>query len=104
MDWQLSTLNGGITPLYIGIIHTPADQRDLPTIAALGQRFRGCFDTLDGALVDTPYLVGNQFTLADIALGIFTHRWSREPPSIELISFYILSYQRTNCSQFASFL
>jgi glutathione S-transferase len=75
MDWQLSTLNGGITPLYIGIIRTPADQRDPRAIAALEQRVRGYFETLDGALVDTPYLVGNQLTLADIVLGIFAYRW-----------------------------
>jgi glutathione S-transferase len=53
MDWQLSTLNAGITPRYVGIIRTPADQRDRRAIAALERRVRDCFKTLDGGLEET---------------------------------------------------
>ncbi|MFD2427260.1 glutathione S-transferase family protein [Sphingobium scionense] len=75
MDWQLSTLNPSITPLYITLIRTPHVDRDMGRVAETGRQVRDHFQILDRWLTRNSFLAGNQFTLADIAVGIYAYRW-----------------------------
>ncbi len=75
MDWQLGTLNLTMTPLYVTLIRTAADQRDAAALARLANQAGVLFTLLDNALVGRPFLAGDAFSLADIATGIFAYRW-----------------------------
>lgn len=75
MDWQLSTLNPTITPLYIALIRTPQADRDMDRIANAARQVRNHFSMLEGHLAESLFLTGSQFTLADIAVGIYAYRW-----------------------------
>jgi glutathione S-transferase len=68
MDYQLSTVREHIHPIL---------RADL-TAAQLDYHARSlaaALDPLEGALADRPYLAGENFTVADIPLGINVYRW-----------------------------
>ncbi|HEY1944043.1 MAG TPA: glutathione S-transferase family protein [Roseiarcus sp.] len=75
MDWQLSTLGPVMAPLYIGLIRTPAEQRDAAAIAVLAERAATLFGVADSALAERDFLAGETMTLADMVVGILTYRW-----------------------------
>lgn len=68
MDYQLSTVREHIHPIL---------RADL-TAAQLAHHARSlaaALDPLEGALADRPFLAGENFTVADIPLGINAYRW-----------------------------
>ncbi|MBJ7437801.1 MAG: glutathione S-transferase family protein [Sphingopyxis sp.] len=75
MDWQLGTLNLCMTPLYIGHVRTPPDQRDEGALERHHARAASLFGILDEALSDRPFLAGSNPTLAEICTAIFAYRW-----------------------------
>ncbi len=75
MDWQLGTLQPVMVPLFVGLVRTPEEKRDHRQIAELTEQAAALFQMLDDALASSPYLVCERLTLADIANGIWTHRW-----------------------------
>lgn len=80
MDWVLTELNPPIGTIFIQLIRTPEDQRDLVAVQAAcpvaDQRWR----LLDEVLARHPYVAGDSFTAADLAVGPFVHRWYHLPP------------------------
>ncbi|KEQ53857.1 glutathione S-transferase family protein [Sphingobium chlorophenolicum] len=79
MDWQLGTLNLTMTPLYIALIRTPAEKRDMAALQRLEDKAEELFALLDRALADRDYLGGDTLTLGDIANGMFAYRWYELP-------------------------
>ena len=83
MDWQQTSLNPGIGPLFVSIIRTPPSQRDAALIEQHRERTLQALRVLDAALArrfaDGPFVCGEAFTLADIALGPQVHRWFELP-------------------------
>jgi glutathione S-transferase len=79
MDWQLGTLNGGITPLFQAIVRTPPDRRDPQLIAQHRERTAASLRLLDEVLALHPFVAGEHLTLADIALGASVYRWFELP-------------------------
>jgi glutathione S-transferase len=75
MDWQLSVVVPALVPLFITLIRTPEDKRDPAAIARLHEDAAAPFRILEAALDGRPYLEGDHLTLADIGVGIWTHRW-----------------------------
>lgn len=75
MDWQLGTLQPVMVPLFIGLVRTPVKQRDQRHLAEMRDQAAAHFRLLDEALSKARYLLGEEPTLADIANGIWTHRW-----------------------------
>jgi glutathione S-transferase len=75
MDWQLGTLNSAMTPLFIGLVRTLPEKRDYSDIAVLRSRAEDLFSLLDVELAHKTYLAGKEPTLADVACGVFAHRW-----------------------------
>jgi glutathione S-transferase len=68
MDYQLSTVREHIHPiLRADLTKAQFDHHALSLAAAL--------DPLEAALADRPYLAGENFTVADIPLGINVYRW-----------------------------
>jgi glutathione S-transferase len=79
MDWQVSTLWPAIRPLFLGIVRTPADQRDPPALEAARQKTAETLRILDAHLQSHAYVAGDAFTMGDIPVGATAWRWMALP-------------------------
>ena len=85
MDWQQTTLGPPGTVVFQGLVRTPPEQRDMPAIEAAFGRLGQVWGLLDRQLAAHPFVAGPDFTLADIATGVYVHRWfsfERERPAL----------------------
>ncbi len=87
LDWNLSVLGPAITPVFWGLIRTPAAQRDHAVILAAAKKTFDMLMIVEERLSKHAYLCGTKLTLADIPTGIQTHRWFNVP-------FNEVGYQR----------
>ena len=89
MDWQATVFNAAITPVFLGLIRTPEERRDVAAIEAARVKTEGCLAILDRHLAARAFMDGGTFTMADIAVGVAANRWYRLPvarearPSVE---------------------
>jgi len=67
MVWSMTTLEPPIGEVYVERLK-PAEQQNAAAIAAALERFRASAQVLEGELAG-PYLVGDTFTAADVAVG-----------------------------------
>jgi glutathione S-transferase len=79
MDWTATAFNPAIGPAFHQLVRTPADRRDAAAISASIEQTEKRMALLDTHLEDNTYLAGDSFTMADIALGPFIHRWLNMP-------------------------
>ena len=75
MDWQLSVLWPAITPVFWGLVRTPADKRDPAAIAAGKAKTADAVKMLDAQLGKTKFLAGEAFSYGDIPAGIMVRRY-----------------------------
>lgn len=75
MDWQQTTVDAPQRVLLQRLVRTPPAQRDPAVIEAAAAELRHWWSILDAVLARGPYVNGETFTLADIALGVHVHRW-----------------------------
>jgi glutathione S-transferase len=75
LDWQLSTLVPAEFPIFWGTIRTPAEKRDLAALPGQVGKVAPLWAILDRRLGAQRFVEGDRFTLADIPLGVFVHRW-----------------------------
>ncbi|MDM0047080.1 glutathione S-transferase [Variovorax dokdonensis] len=75
MDWQQTTLNRASGPAFVQLVRTPAEQRDVDAMAQSILATEPLFAMLDAHLATREFMVGDQFTMADIPLGCEAHRW-----------------------------
>ncbi len=75
MDWQLSVVAPSITPAFLGLIRTPAAQRDNAAIAASQAKTIEAMTMLDLRLGASRHVAGDAFSMADIPLGIMAYRY-----------------------------
>jgi glutathione S-transferase len=74
LDWQLSTLQPAERPVFWGMVRTPADKRDMAAIRTAAKAVSSLWQDVEEQLRDRSFITG-EFTLADIVLGAFVHRW-----------------------------
>jgi glutathione S-transferase len=79
MDWQLSTFNPAIVPLFWGLIRYPEEKRDQAVIEAFLQKTIKAWEIVDNQLARGSHLAGDEFSLGDIPLGIWAYRWYNLP-------------------------
>lgn len=75
MDWQLGCVWPPFRVMFIGLVRTPAAQRD---DAAIASALRGVTDymrILDAHLKDHEFVAGDHFSMGDIPLGATAYRW-----------------------------
>ena len=78
MDWLLATLNPPMTVLFWTYVRTPEEMRDHAAAARARDEAEGHWAILDRQLEGRDYVAGG-FSLADICLGPFLHRWFEVP-------------------------
>lgn len=80
MDWQATELNTAWRYAFSGLVRKTPGFDDPPQIAASVEAWNTAMGLLNARLVDTgAYAAGDTFTLADIVLGLSTHRWLHSP-------------------------
>ncbi len=99
MDWQHTTLAPVLFPLYGSLVRTPAEKRNAETIDDQMASVAAVLQIPEAALSDRPYLLGDHFSLADIPLAVWLHRWftmmDRPQPAMpNLLSLYERLKQR----------
>ncbi len=78
MDWQLASLGGPMTPLFFTYVRIPEPKRDYAAAAKALEEASALWSIVDRQLGDAEYVEGG-FSLADIVLGPYLHRWFALP-------------------------
>jgi glutathione S-transferase len=75
LDWTLSTLQPVDRPVFWALVRTPKEKRDMVAIQKDVDAEAVVWRIPEALLATRRYIEGDQFTLADIALGAFARRW-----------------------------
>jgi glutathione S-transferase len=80
MDWQATELNTAWRYAFMGLVRQSPDYQNREAILASVNSWNRHMEILDRRLAKTgAYLCGVHFTLADIVIGLSTHRWFMTP-------------------------
>jgi glutathione S-transferase len=80
MDWQATELNTSWRYAFLALVRGSADHRDAAAVEASAQAWNRHMRIVDEQLARTgAYMTGNAFTLADVVIGLSTHRWLMTP-------------------------
>ena len=79
MDWQTSTFWPVLRPLFVGLIRTPAANRDVQALEYARAKIATLLAIIDVQLRSRPFIAGEMFTPGDIALGCCVLRWMELP-------------------------
>jgi len=92
LDWQATTFAPLMMPAFIGLVRTPEEERNELAIADSLAQCSILVNILENELSQRPYLAGDAFSIADIAVGAQVHRWLHLPinraPSPALREWY----------------
>jgi glutathione S-transferase len=92
MDWQATELNNSWRYVFMALVRHSAEHTEPDAIAAGVRDWNRHMSMLDEQLRTTgAFVTGSQFTLADIVLGLSTHRWFMTPlerPPLTAVSAY----------------
>mgnify|MGYP001385902372 FL=1 len=75
MEWQRSDISSAFFPLFQNKIKFSADQVNADQMTAGADQCARLYHQLDQHLEQSPYLAGDEFTMADIPLGTITYRY-----------------------------
>jgi glutathione S-transferase len=78
MDWQQTSFPG-FGPLFLGLIRTPPEKRDMAAIRAGQESTEAELRLLDKYLANRAYMIADDLTVADIPLGCVAYRWYALP-------------------------
>jgi glutathione S-transferase len=79
MDWQQSALNRASGQAFVQWIRTPAERRNMQAIANSVAATEALWMMLDHHLSQRRWMLGDNFTMADIPIGCEAHRWFNLP-------------------------
>ncbi len=75
MTWQSATVGRTMRGLIHAMFNPPPDQRDPVAAAPMIETVTGHWAILDAHLADRDYVMGQDFTMADIPMGAYALRW-----------------------------
>jgi glutathione S-transferase len=75
LDWTLSTLQPVDRPVFWALVRTPVEQRDMAAIQKDADAEAAQWRVVEAQLATRRFIEGDDFTLADIALGAYARRW-----------------------------
>jgi glutathione S-transferase len=92
MDWQATDLNSAWRYAFVALVRKLSGYADASMIAASAREWNRLMGLLDRQLDKTGgYVAGAELTLADIVLGLSTHRWLATPierPALPAVEAY----------------
>lgn len=77
LDWQISTLSPAERNLFLGMVRTPPEKRDMAMIKGAAKAAGACWAILDAHIAKHggPYVDGATMTIADLVLACYARRW-----------------------------
>lgn len=75
LDWTLSTLQPVDRPVFWAMVRTPVEKRDMVAIQKNVDAEAVVWRIAEEPLATRRFIEGDQFTIADIAIGAFARRW-----------------------------
>ncbi|HEY7671958.1 MAG TPA: glutathione S-transferase family protein [Gammaproteobacteria bacterium] len=75
MDWQLSTLARPVSIVFQNLVRTSPAERDLGAVGVCTAEANAGFSLLDRHLSTQRFVGGEEFSMGDIPVGAFAHRW-----------------------------
>jgi glutathione S-transferase len=75
LDWTLSTLQPVDRPVFWALVRTPPEKRDMVAIQKDVDAEAVVWRIADAQLATRAFIEGDQFTIADIAIGAYARRW-----------------------------
>ncbi|MBI5261690.1 MAG: glutathione S-transferase family protein [Bradyrhizobium sp.] len=105
LDWTLSTVQPVDRPVFWALVRTPPDQRDMEVIQEKADAAAEVWRIVDRQLATCCFIEGEDFTIADIALGAFARRWLgvegiRRPTLANLARWFARLAERPGFVQF----
>jgi glutathione S-transferase len=95
MDWQAGELNNSWRYVFMGLVRQSPAHADPEQIAAGVAGWNRHMAILEGQLQRTgAYAAGATFTLADVVLGLATHRWFAAPIERPVLAAVQAYYER----------
>ena len=95
MDWQACELNPAWRYAFMALVRQHPDFTDPAAITQSAQQWQQKLQILDAELAKTgAYICGDDFTLADIVLGLSLNRWLQTPISDRLELPHLAAYQQ----------
>jgi glutathione S-transferase len=75
LDWTLSTLQPVDRPVFWSLVRIPPAERNMAAIQKDADAEAVVWQVADRYLTTNRFIEGEDFTLADIALGAYARRW-----------------------------
>lgn len=75
MDWQQTTLNPAGREAFIQLVRKPGGQVGMDKVNESVAATEPLLDLLDSHLASRTFMLGEQFTMADIPIACEIHRW-----------------------------
>ena len=101
MDWQLAQGEKALAVLHNNVVRNPENKRDISVIATSAEQVATwLLKVVERQLEVTSYLGGDEFTVADIPLGIIVCRW--KGMSRERIRIVVVTAERKRKSEKSS--
>jgi glutathione S-transferase len=75
LDWTLSTVQPVDRPVFWGLVRTPPEQRDMAALQKAADAEAEVWRVAEHHLSTRRYIEGDNFSIADIALGAYVRRW-----------------------------
>jgi glutathione S-transferase len=75
LDWTLSILQPVDRPVFWGLVRTPPEKRDIIQIQKEADAAGIVWRVIEEQVATRRFVEGDQFTIADIALGAYARRW-----------------------------
>jgi glutathione S-transferase len=95
MDWQATELNTAWRYAFMGLVRNSPEYADAAAIAKSARAWNDMMTLLDRQLDKSgAYATGAQLTLADIVLGLSTHRWLLTPIERPVLPAVAAYYER----------
>ena len=79
MDWCTTIFLPQMIPVFLGLVKTPPEKRDMKAIETARVQWEASVGLLNAALAGKRYVAGDDFSMGDIPLGVFVHRWYSIP-------------------------
>jgi glutathione S-transferase len=77
LDWVAQSINPEMKPVFLGLVRVSPEKRDYDGIENAKRSLEQRWAVLDRHLEGKSYLLGDAFTIADIAIAIQADRWFR---------------------------
>ena len=94
MDWQLFSLWPPVVAIYLGLHRPPPGGISAESIQTQVDRAHQAWRIVDSRVKTQDYMAGDEFTLADICVGMWLYRWFEMDIQRESLPSLEAYYQR----------